>query len=241
MGMWAASTVLQNWAKTDPDSAIAWATENGKKLNESDDGNSYMASVISTLAKTDLNRAVELAQSMNRSRARGDVMDKLIDQYFAQRSPDETRQWADSLTEGPFKDGLLGRLAGRLADKDLASTVTWAQGLPDGAAKPRVLSEIVGRWADKDPNEAGQWLNTFPPSAQTDDPRERFAWSVQEKDPEAAIAWAGTITDEDRRSRTTWRLAREWMQREPEAATTWINTSDLPADTKESLLHRRRG
>ena len=44
--------------KTNPNEAIAWATENGKEANATGTGNSYMVSVIGALAKTDLDRAV---------------------------------------------------------------------------------------------------------------------------------------------------------------------------------------
>lgn len=44
--------------KTNPNAAIAWATENGKESNATETGNYYMVSVIGALAKTDLDRAV---------------------------------------------------------------------------------------------------------------------------------------------------------------------------------------
>ena len=227
-GNMAASTVLSKWVQSNPDAAIAWATENGKEANDTENGNFYMVGLLGTLAKTDLDRAVQLAQTgMNRSRARGEVMERVLDQFLAQRSPEAAQAWVGSLGQGPFKDGVIGRLASRLADKDAPAAAAWATALPDSEAKPRVMAEIVERWSRADPNEAGAWLNQFPASAATDDPRETFAMQVQKKDPEAAIAWAGTITDERRRERATIEVVKSWSEREPGLARQWVDSNNV--------------
>ncbi|MES2468773.1 MAG: hypothetical protein V4675_15830 [Verrucomicrobiota bacterium] len=227
-GSMAASTVLSKWVQTNPDAAIAWATENGKEANDTENGNFYMVGLLGTLAKTDLDRAVQLAQTgMNRSRARGEVMDRILDQYLSQRSPEAAQTWVGSLGQGPFKEGVIGRLASRLADKDAPAAAAWATALPDSEAKPRAMAEIVQRWSRADPNEAGAWLNRFPASAATDDPRETFAMQVQKKDPEAAIAWAGTITDERRRERATSEVVKSWSEREPDLARQWVDSNNV--------------
>ncbi|MES2708496.1 MAG: hypothetical protein V4726_18025 [Verrucomicrobiota bacterium] len=238
IGGMAANMVLGNWAQKNPDQAIAWATENGKEAATTEDGNRYLVGVLGGLAKTDLARAATLAETMPRSNARGEVMDRVLDQYFAQRSPDAARDWVSGLQDSPFKNGLLGKLAGRLADKDATSAASWASTLPDSEAKPYVLSQVVERWSKDQPNEAGAWLNQFPPSASTDQPRETFAWQVQKEDPEAALAWAGTITDERRRSKTTRDLVRTWAEREPAAARQWIS-SNLPAEARQRFGNRQ--
>lgn len=234
-GQMAAGTVLSKWVKSDPDQAIAWATENGKEANNTETGNYYMVGLIGTLAKTDLDRAATLAEtSMNRSRARGDAMDRVLEQSLKQRSAAATQAWATGLAQSPFKDGVLSRLAGQLASKDAPSAAAWASTLPENEAKPRVLSEIVDRWSREQPNEAGAWLNQFPPSAATDSPRETFARQVNEKDPEAAMAWASTITDEKRRERATSDLIKNWVEREPAAARQWVdNAPNLSEKIKE--------
>lgn len=227
-GSMAASTVLSKWVQSNPDAAIAWATENGKEANETENGNFYMVGLLGTLAKTDLDRAVQLAQTgMNRSRARGEVMDRVLDQFLVQRSPEAAQAWVGGLGQGPFKDGVISRLASRLADKDAPAAAAWATALPDSEAKPRAMAEIVQRWSSSDPNKAGAWLNQFPASAATDDPRETFAMQVQKKDPEAAIAWAGTITDEGRRERATSEVVKSWSEREPDLARQWVDSNNV--------------
>lgn len=239
---WGASMALSTWAQSDPDKALSWAQAHPPENKE--EGNWNMVGVVAGLAKQNPQRAMEVAQLMDRSRARGDAMDRVLDSYFKQSGSDAARDAVMALPPGPYKDGIMGRLAGRLADKDPASAAQWAANLPEGEAKPRVVTEVIDEWAGRDPNEAGTWLNGLPKTAEMDEPRERFAWKVQEKDPEAAIAWANTITDEKRRNETAYRLAREWMNREPESVQQWLGTSSLPEDMKGRLmerLNRRRG
>ena len=233
----AANMVLGNWAQKVSDAAIAWATENGKESAATDEGNRYLAGVLGGLAKANLDRAAALAESMPRSNVRGEVMDRLLDQYFAQRTPDAARDWVGGVQDGAFKSGLLGKLAGRL-DKDAASAATWAGSLPESDAKPYVLSQVVERWSREQPNQNSAWLNQFPPSASTDQPRETFARQVQKDDPEAALAWASTITDERRRSRATRELVRTWAEREPDAARQWVSGSNLPPEVKQRFANR---
>ncbi len=232
-GTMAASTVLSKWVSTNPDAAIAWATENGKEGNETENGNFYMVGLLGTLAKTDLDRAASLTESMGRSRARGEAMDRVLDQYLAQRTPEATQAWAAGLSESPYKDGLMSRLAGRLASKDGAAAAAWASTLPETQNKPQVLAQVIERWSREQPNEAGAWLNQFPMSPATDDPRETFAWQVQKKDPEAAIAWANTITDERRRDRATRDLIKTWAEREPDMVRQWVDANNVSEKVKQ--------
>jgi hypothetical protein len=236
---WGAGTALAVWAQSDPDKAIAWAQQHPNK--DKDDGNHYLASVIGGLAKSNLDLASQLAQNMDRSDARGEAMDRVLEQYFKQRGGDATKDMVAGLADGPYKNGILGRLADRLASSDAKAAAAWASTLPDGEAKPRVVATVIDEWAGKNPNDAGNWLNALPRTAAMDEPRERFAYKVQERDPEAAMAWANTITDENRRNQTAFRLAKEWMNREPESARAWVTTSQLPPEMKERLMNRRKG
>ncbi len=168
-------------------------------------------------------------------------MERLLDQFLAQRSPEATQTWATSLEPGPFREGAISRLAARLASKDGASAAAWASTLPDSENKPQVLAEVVERWSRSQPNETGAWLNQFPPSAATDAPRETFAMQVQKTDPEAAIAWASTITDTNRRERATRDLVRSWIQREPDLARQWVDQNNVSESIKRRYGTRPNG
>lgn len=235
---WGTQTALAVWAQADPAKAAAWAVAHPPK--NKDEGNFHMVGVVSGIAKSNPELASHLAENMDRSEARGQAMDKVLDSWFKFRGDEAAKTMVMGLEEGPYKNGILNRLAERLADKDPKAAAAWATTLPAGEAKPRIVTEVIDEWAEKNANDAGAWLNSLPHDATMDEPRERFAWKVQEENPEAALAWAGTITDEKRRDEASYRLVRGWMEREPDVARAWVNTSQLPADMKERLISRTK-
>lgn len=236
---WGTQTALAVWAQADPAKAAAWAMAHPPK--NKDEGNYHMVGVISGIAKSNPELASHLAENLDRSEARGQAMDKVLDSWFKLRGDEAAKTMVMGLGEGPYKNGILNRLAERLADKDPKAAAAWVTTLPAGEAKPGIVSEVIDEWADKNANDAGAWLNSLPHDATMDQPRERFAWKVQEENPEAALAWAGTITDEKRRDEASYRLVREWMEREPDVARAWVSASQLPADMRERLINRKRG
>ena len=235
-GKYAASAALQTWVKADPQAAKNWALENGKEANK-DDGNFYMVSVISGLAKTDLNTAAAWAQEQPRSRARGDMMEKLLDNFTKQRGTSAATEWAAGLEEGAFKDGVTRRLADRLSEKDPTQAATWIAGLPSGEPKVGAMSELMDNWSHKDPNAAATWLKNYQPSPETDEPRQTFAWNIRENDPESALAWAGTISDQKRRDRAMVDLVRDWKKRDQKGAADYMVKNKWPEQTIKKVLN----
>ena len=235
-GRMATGTVLATWSKTDPTSAKAWALEKGAKL-PTDDGNWYLTSVIAGLATKDLSLAATWAQEQPRSKARGEMIDKLLDAFGKQRGLPAAQEWLTGLDAGPFRDGATRRLAARLSDKDPITTATWITSLPAGDGKSGAMSELISRWSEKDPNAAGLWLKDFAPSKETDDPRTAFAWNIREKDPESAIAWAGTISDQARRDKTLVDLVRDWNKRDAKGAQDYMLRNQWPEAAQKKALN----
>ncbi len=235
-GQYAASAALQTWVKSDALGAKNWALENGKNANK-DEGNYYMVSVISGLAKTDLATAGAWAQEQPRSKARGEMMDKVLDGFTKQRGTAAATEWVSSLEPSVFKDGITRRLADRLSEKDPTQAATWIATLPAGDSKIGAMSELMDNWADKDPNAAGLWLKNYQPSPETDQPRQTFAWNIRESDPEAAIAWAGTITDPKLRDSSMVDLLRDWKRRDQKGAQNYMLNNKWPEATMKKVLN----
>jgi hypothetical protein len=235
-GKYAASAALQTWVKSDPQSAKTWALENGKDMNP-DDGNYYMAAVIGGLAKSDLSTAAAWAQEQPRSRARGDMMEKILDGFAKQRGTAAATEWAASLESGPFKDGVTRRLADRLSEKDPLQAATWITGLPPGDTRSGAMAELMDNWSHKDPNAAGLWLKNYRPSPETDEPRQTFAWNIRESDPESALAWAGTISDQKMRDRSMMDLLRDWRKRDQKGAQDYMVKNKWPEESVKKVLN----
>lgn len=230
------SVVLGTWARINPDEALAYAEVNGQGPNP-EDGNWGVATVVSQLAKSDVDRALQVASTQDLSRARGRMMDVVISELVAQRGEDAARNTVMSLPPSTFRDNLTAQLAGRLADKDGPGTAQWVMNsVPAGEARSRALAETVNRWADKDPVAAGNFLSQLPVTTETDPARERYAFEVLRQDPEGALAWANTISAEEQRTKAVENLVRAWMRRDRAAAERWVASSSLPVQVRNQLL-----
>jgi len=256
------SSVLHTWTRTNPTAALAWAQTEGAALRDptrnfnspagpggqggpggGDKGqpreNFAVASVISQMAKTDLDAALTAAESSASGRPSGRVVESLMSEMLSQRGADAARQAGDAMPAGDLKNSYLRALAERLAGKDAAGTAQWALSFSDPETKSRALGQIMGEWAKSDATAAGNFLAKQPVSAETDSAREHYAEQVARKDPSGAMTWATTITDVARQERTLTTLARDWTRRDPAAANQWIAQSSLSNDLKAKLAPTR--
>lgn len=240
-------TVLKTWTRTDPEAAIAWAQANGVPPADANnqrgpsqggpgqDGNWALASVVAQLARTDINRALQVAGNEELSRSRGRMMGTLITELIGQRDESAARDAILALPAGSFRDGMTAQLAGRLADQDGPRTMEWVKALAPGDGKTRALAETVDEWSKKDPAAVGKFLTSYPLGAESDPMREEFAKSIVKADPSGAAAWALSITTPEIRDRTTQNIVRDWMRRDQAAAQTWVASAQISDEVKARL------
>ncbi len=236
------NTVLQTWARSSPQEAVAWAKENGVKATPDfggggggrEQGNWAMTSVLSQLAKTDLGQALELAQAEPVSNARGRVIETLVGQLVSQRGEAGARDAALAIADESMRASMIRQLAGRAAESDPAKAIEWVSTLPAGAAKTSALTETVRQWAQKDSTAAAAYVKTLPAGAETDGPRATVARYVVDKDPAGAIAWSNSITDPAARTESLGNVVGSWMRNDAEAAKQWVN--QLPEETKAQVM-----
>ena len=229
------NTVVQTWARSNPQEAVAWAKANGKGTDDQG-GNWAMSSVIDQLAKSDLGQAIELAQAEPISMARGRVIETLVSQLVSQRGEAAAREAALAIADESMRAAMVRRLAGQAANTDPAQAVAWVAKLPAGPAKNSALAETVAQWAQKDATAAAAFMATLPAGAETDEPRARFARSVVGTDPAGAIAWSNSITDPKARTESLGEVVGSWMRRDADAAKQWVASSPLPAETKTEIM-----
>src|SRR4030095_11687336 len=120
------NAVLRTWLKTNPEDAIAWAEQNGVQNQNGqqgdrgpgrggpEDGNWAIATLIGALAQQNLERALELAKNQTERRARGRMIDTLVDEMLAQRGMDAARNEMMDLPDDAFRAGMAGRLVEKM-------------------------------------------------------------------------------------------------------------------------------
>jgi hypothetical protein len=232
------NAVMQQWVKSDPESAIAWANQNGMPSGgedarrDNEEGNWAVATLMGSLARTSLDRAIQLAAEQPASRARGRMIDTVINELVAQRGEEAARNALLNLPDDPFRAGMAGELAERYANADPAAAAKWASNLPAGDTRQRAIAEAVAQWADKDAIAAGTYLQTLGSSPVYDDARQRYAYEVVRKDPEGALTWALAIADETQRTQSIQGLLRDWMRRDAATAQAWAAANGIAVSAR---------
>ena len=102
-------TVLDSWARTDSETAIAWAKENfdGEEGQE----NPYLIGIVSGMSQNDLVGATELMTSMPNGRARGRSASIIFEQTW-KKGEEVAMNWAENLPEGSHEQYTKDRLKG---------------------------------------------------------------------------------------------------------------------------------
>jgi hypothetical protein len=241
----ATGTVLRTWAKTEPEAALAWAKENGApkpaegdEENRRGNDNFALASVITQLAKTSLDRAIQEASSGELGRTAGRTADALLNEAMEQRGADGAKKILDSLPEGQFRNDFIQQLASRLAKDDPAGTGAWALSMPAGDPRRRALGETVDEWMDKDPTGALAFVNKLPVGPDSDSARVEAAQKSAQKNPTEALRAISMMSDPERQARTIEIIARDLARRDVNAGTQFLMQSPLADDAKAQLAQQ---
>lgn len=234
-------TVLSSWAQVSPDKAIAWAQASANKDDQGNPSgdNWAMVGVVNGLVKSDLGKAAQALQMMNRSNARGEALDMVLDS-MSKSDPAGVREWVGKIADPVLREGAAERLGRKLAQSDPSQAAAWVATLPDAASKSRAAGGVLEHWAQTDPNAAGEWVkSSFPAGPASDGPREIFSMMIEGQDPQSALAWAGTISDQARREGAMREIARNWVRREGDAARAVLQqTPNLPEAVRAKLQRK---
>jgi hypothetical protein len=244
-----ATAVLRTWTRLDPTAAIAWVQENGREFsargsgaggskNGSANWDFTLSTVVSELARSDIDRAMTVAARLLETNPRNGpsgMEDVLASEIVRQRGMEAARAALDALPAGTFRDSLSLTLARRFASADPAGGARWALGLAAGDTRSLAVAEIVRGWANADPIAAGNFVAKLPAGPDGDRSRESYAYAVVQKDPAASIAWANVIIDPTRRLSAVEAVARTWMAADPPGAKAWLAQNPLPDEVKARI------
>lgn len=255
-----ASMIAAEWAKQDPQAALAWATS-----LSGGDKNRAMTSVIREVAMNDPKKAAELAGSMDAGE-RGDAYQSIARSYGS-KNFSEAEIWVRSLPADEQGQAMASALEG-LSQTDPTLAWTKAQAMADGDDKNRALRNVLENLSKQNSTAALTQLASLTPEQQersigpviqnlaaTDSAaamnyvqslaqgpvRDRGIQEVVQNDrksePSALIALAETMADEGNRNRTVGMAAMRWMREDEAAAKIYIQSStSIPDNMKQRML-----
>ncbi|WP_353567914.1 hypothetical protein [Haloferula sargassicola] len=260
-----ADLVAREWAKLDPDAAMAWANS-----LEGDDKGSAMISIVGEVAATDPAKAATMAATLtgdDQMRAYGEIAQKWAAEDFsaaeswiqtlsgeakdramseavqvlARTDPDAAAAKLASISEGGARDRAVAILAGEMAQEDPAAAASWLGNQQTGDYGD-AMRRIMTNWTAQDSAGALSFIEAQPVGEIRDSATQTYLWQNQDVEPSQAMSLAEAITDERNRDRTIGMTARRWMETDETAARAYVESSDLLSDrAKQRILDGRGG
>lgn len=252
--------IAREWAKLDPDAALAWAnTLDGR------DKSSALVSVVSEMAVKDPAGAAELAAGFD-DEEQGRAYREIAEQW-ARQDFSEAEAWISTLS-GEAKDGALGSAIEVLASTDPQGAAAMLSQMDEGRSRDRAVEDIAQAWASEDPAQAAEWLvgqetddmggamrrvmmswvgqdsasalsfvESQPAGETRDSAATTYLWMNRSGDPQESLGLAETISDENSRNRAIGMTARRWMEEDEAGARAYVEGSEfLSDDVKERIL-----
>lgn len=254
------AVIATEWAKLDPDAAIAWA-----KSLTGNNQTGALRSIISELAGTDPTKAAQIADTLtggDKARAYGDIAEKLAQKDFASAEsfinglPADVRDRAMSdalqvlartdpqgaaakltnMAAGEDRDRAVSRIAEGWARQDPAAAAAWVSQQTTENMND-AMRPVIASWAGRDSAAALTWIQSQPQGEVRDGAIGTYIWTNRSGDPQSTIQLAESISDEGDRNRSIFMATRRWMEQDREAATSYIQqSSTLNDETKQRLL-----
>ncbi|MEM9480968.1 MAG: hypothetical protein AAGA58_15040 [Verrucomicrobiota bacterium] len=193
--------VASGWAVNDPVAAKAFVAE-----MESGDRKHWMHyGVFKTLLDTDLTAALAYSEENERSRARGNQMDRLARKLNESYGPDGLMRWVNNIDhEG---------------DNDMESYKEYA------------MREAIGYVGREDPTRATDWiLENLDQPYMDDDILRRAAYTIGDGDAQETMTWLSELPDNKHRGRAIHEAVENLADRDPNGVAEWLNqVGDDPA------------
>ena len=236
------------WSRLSPVAALRWL----ESLPEGERKGSTRNSILSTIAKSDPQRALDYANQIGDGPDRAQLVAKAFE-VFVSKNAAQALAAAKMLPEGSGKqaafDTVLSKIAdsnleeaqkliaslppdsvstasrevgSRMAKADPESAVRWADSLPEGKSRQSAFWAIAGAWATKDVEGAAAWLDKMPAGPSRDSAVEGFAVRTAPKDPEGSAIWAATLPPGNTRASVLKRSVGIWYRYDAAAAEQWL-------------------
>lgn len=257
------ATIAGEWAKQDPEGALAWA-----KTLDGRDGEEAMSKALSQIATTDPLKASQLTSGLEGSALA--EANTSIAREWALKDWSATESWVKSLPAAQQDDALSSAVSS-LADDDPKLAGTKALQIPEGSARDKAIENVTRSMARENPAQAvdwvmkngsekaqsdamgdsmGSWVATDSKAAQafvTAQPegpvRDAAASSYVINDHAGQgadqVVLAESITDDRSRQWSVGVATLRWMQQDKVAASTYLESTEaISEDAKSRILDR---
>ena len=255
------STLMEEWARTDPLAALAMAeTLPAGKLRTD-----AFTAACGAWASEHPADAGKWALSHLTGTLAGDVCG-VIAEAWAQKNPVAAAAWVSGLPSGPMSEAATATVVSSWASQDPHAAAQWIASFSDSDRKTTAMSNLVSEWCSHSPDEAARWVTgrlgnpeaselteALIGSWSSQDPQAASAWVMKlaaelqgsaastlisswaDTDPKAAAQWAARLPQGDSRNEAISTLASTWAAAEPENAVAWVSSLPDSPEQREAL------
>jgi hypothetical protein len=227
-------SALSGWATQNPDQAVEWA-----KANWKGEENPYLIGVINGVAKTDLTRATQLAESLPYGRVRGMAADVLVDGHL-QKGEQAAMDWAESIQDERLRQGIIQRTAMKVGQKEPAMAADWVLRNTSPERQRETVEMIMDTWARRDPAQAAQWVDGQANAETRAASQAALAGQWARRDAEAAGQWLSTKTPGPELDPAIESYVRSVRRHDPARAMQWagaIQDTEKRRGTLEKVMN----
>ena len=253
MGNGAASIIAGEWARQNPEDAMAWA----KSLNGSEKGNA-LSSIVSQVAQVDPTKAIAMAATLegdDKSRAERQISEALgrkdwiaAEKFIAglpadQQEEARSRAFDGLASENPKEamkqlasfadDEQRNRATAKVAEEMSRENPQDAFNLvvsSSAEAQSDAMRNVMMNYARQDSAGALAALEKIPQGDVRDTAIGTYVFASKSTDYAQSFALAETITDEGGRQRAIGVSAAKWMTTDPAAAKAAVQASSALSD-----------
>ena len=227
------ASIVAGLANRDPNTATDLVLRLGQEGNGRA-GNLMEIVANQTLRSQGPEQASQWAELLPDGPLKGTAMARIAESY-ARKDPLAAAEWAQRFADKDYATRTIEQIGGRWAQSDPVAAVGWLENLPSGGGQTAGLRNAFSDWEDTDPAAAGAYLLGMPQSEKRDSAISGFATGYAWQNPQLAIAWAQDIQDPSLRQSSLTSAARAFFRRDPDGARAWLETSGLPAETRQQI------
>ena len=264
-GSGAASQIASEWARQDPDAALAWA-----KGLDGRDASSAIGGIFRQVAGEDPAKAAQMALTLDDEERAGAY--RSIAREWGKQDWSAAESWISGLPSGE-QDAARAQAIRGLAGENPALAAQKVASLAEGDGRSEAIRSVAENWSQRDPAAAADWLvqqqgeeisrsmrdvmsnwvgqdreaaldfvNAQPEGDMRDSAASNYVFSNRGGDAQESLTLAESISDEGSRSRAVGVAAIRWAQEDTEAAVEYVqNSMTLSADAKERIIERASG
>lgn len=218
------ASLVQGWARRDPQSAAAWFVSTGSTAQ------GVLDALVTTWADLDPRAAAAWIETLanGENKITGRVC---LASAWVQQDPAAAAQYFTPLVTGG-REGLdlASALVNAWGAADPAAAAQWIDKLPPGAARREAAGVLATIWTANDIQAAIQWTQKLEVPEMKAAAIDHIGTTWGAIEPKKAIDWLNTLPASETRTEATRGAFNSWAATDPEAMKTWI-TAQKPGVT----------